>query len=88
VGMVFAARLSESLGIAEPGLAARHQRLLKGLGLDDAGPAPDPELVLEAMRLDKKYRSGIRFVLLESVGRARIVEDVSESTIREALETM
>jgi hypothetical protein len=27
-------------------------------------------------------------VLLESVGRARIVEDVSESTIREALETM
>jgi 3-dehydroquinate synthase len=88
VGMVFAARLSESLGIAEPGLAARHQRLLKGLGLDDAGPAPDPELVLEAMRLDKKYRSGIRFVLLESVGRARIVEDVPESTIRETLEEL
>ena len=34
VGMVFAARLSETLGIADPGLAALHQRLLKGLGLD------------------------------------------------------
>jgi 3-dehydroquinate synthase len=86
VGMVFAARLSETLGIAEPGLAALHQRLLKGLGLDDNGPAPDPELVLDAMRLDKKYRSGIRFVLLESVGRARIVEDVPEATVRETLE--
>ena len=45
-------------------------------------------LVLEAMRLDKKYRSGIRFVLLESVGRARIVEDVPEATIRETLERL
>ena len=43
-------------------------------------------LVLESMRLDKKYRSGIRFVLLESVGRAKIVEDVPEDLIRETLE--
>ena len=86
VGMVFAARLAEALGIAEPGLAAHHQRLLKGLGLDDTGPAPDPELVLEAMRLDKKYRAGIRFVLLEAVGRPRIVEDVPEDLVRETLE--
>jgi 3-dehydroquinate synthase len=88
VGMVFAARLAETLGIAEPGLTALHQRLLKSLGFDDVGPASDAELVLEAMRLDKKYRSGIRFVLLESVGRPRIAEDVPEATIRETLESM
>jgi 3-dehydroquinate synthase len=88
VGMVFAARLSEALGIAEPGLAALHQRLLKTLGLDDSGSLVDPELVLESMRLDKKYRSGIRFVLLESVGRATVVEDVPEDLIRETLEVM
>ena len=86
VGMVFAARLAEAIGVAESGLVGVHHRLLKSLGLDDTGVAPDPELVLEAMRLDKKYRSGIRFVLLDAVGRPRIVEDVPEDAIREVLE--
>ena len=88
VGMVFAARLSEAMEMAEPGLEALHQRLLKTLGLDGSAASVDPELVLESMRLDKKYRSGIRFVLLESVARARIVEDVPEDLIRETLETL
>ena len=86
VGMVFAARLAESMGIGEPGLVAFHHRLLKGLGLDGTGPALDPDQVLEAMRLDKKYSTRPRFVLLEAVGRPRIVS-VDESVVREVLET-
>ena len=86
VGMVFAARLAESMGIGEPGLVAFHHRLLKGLGLDGTGPALDPDQVLEAMRLDKKYSTRPRFVLLEAVGRPRIVA-VDESVVREVLET-
>jgi 3-dehydroquinate synthase len=88
VGMVFAARLAESLGVAPPGLAARHVRLLGSLGLDVDAPPPPVEQVLEAMRMDKKYRSGLRFVLLEDIGRPRVVDDVPESAIRDTLEAM
>jgi 3-dehydroquinate synthase len=87
VGMVFAARLAEAMELAEPGLVALHQRLLKGIGLDDLGPAPDPDLVLEAIRLDKKYAALPRFVLLEAVGRPIIV-GVPESEVRSVLEAM
>lgn len=85
VGMVFAAHLAERVGLAAPGLAGRHVRVLASLGLPHGGEAPDPEAVLEAMRMDKKYRRGMRFVLLEDVGRPRVVEDVPEAEMREAL---
>ncbi len=88
VGMVFAARLAEALGLAGPGLAPRHVRLLTSLGLEVTGGLPGPEEVLEAFRLDKKYRGGVRFVLLEDVGRPRVVEDVPEGVLRRVLSEM
>ena len=86
VGMVFAARLAELLGRASDGLVARHVRLLTGLGLDGSGVAlPTADEVLAAMRMDKKYREGPRFIVLEDVGRPVLVDDVADGTIREAL---
>jgi 3-dehydroquinate synthase len=85
VGMLFAARLSEILGRAPTGLAARHARLLSSLGLGEDGPLPPAEEVLGWMRLDKKYRGGVRFVLLEDVGRP-YVDEVSTDVLRSALE--
>lgn len=85
VGMRFAAQLAEDLGIAAPGLVARHLRLLASLGLEPTGPFPDAEEILAAFRMDKKYSGGVRFVLLEDLGRPRIVEGVSEDQIRAAL---
>jgi 3-dehydroquinate synthase len=76
VGMRFAARLSERMGLAREGLAARHVRLLASLGLETAGELPSAGEILGAMRMDKKYAGGLRFVLLEDVGRPRVVEDV------------
>lgn len=84
-GMVFAARLAERMGIAQEGLAARHRRVLAALGLPHGGRELDADAILDAMRLDKKYRAGMRFVLLEDLGRARVVDDVPEAEIREAL---
>lgn len=84
MGMAFAARLSVALGIGPSDLVQRHRRVLGALGLPQSPPPLDPEAVLEAMRLDKKYRRGLRFVLLEDVGRPRVVE-VSPDAIREAL---
>jgi len=88
VGMVFAARLSEALRMASGGLAARHVRLMNSLGLDVGGPLPSAAEILGAFRLDKKYRGGVRFVLLEDVGRPQITEDVPERIIERALEEM
>lgn len=88
VGMVFAARLAEALDMAAPGLAARHTRLLKSLGLEPDGPLPAADQILAAMRMDKKYQGGIRIVLLDDVGRPRVVEGVPEDLLRTTLKEM
>jgi len=63
VGMVLAAQLSERLGVAEKGLAARLELDFRAVGLPTTCPIPPQEL-LEAMRKDKKAAGGaIRFVL-------------------------
>jgi 3-dehydroquinate synthase len=88
VGMVFAARFSESIGLAASGLVARTSRLLVSLGLEPEGALPSAAEILAAMRMDKKYSGGIRFVLLEDVGRPKVVEDVGEDQVRAVLKEM
>jgi 3-dehydroquinate synthase len=86
IGMVFAARLAEAAGRAPGGLAARHARLLASLGLDTDGPLPPAEEILGSMRLDKKYRGGMRFVLLEDVGRPYVDDGVTPERVISGLE--
>jgi 3-dehydroquinate synthase len=88
IGMTFAARIAEDVGTAVAGLAARHARLLSSLGLEANGGLPPADDVLAAMRMDKKYRGGMRFVLLEDVGRPVVVDSVPEDTLRRILEEM
>ncbi len=88
VGMVFAARLSEARGMAASGLAGRTTRLLASLGLETDGPLADPDAILASFRLDKKYRGGVRFVLLEDVARPVVVDDVTDDELRSVLGTM
>ncbi len=88
LGMVFAARLAEALEIATPGLSGRHARLLKSLGLDPAGPLPPTDRILDAMRMDKKYAAGLRFVLLSDVGRPAVVDDVPEDVVAATLKEL
>jgi 3-dehydroquinate synthase len=88
VGMTFAARLAEALGTARPGLSARHARTLSPLGLEPDGRLPANERILDAMRMDKKYRGGIRFVLLEDVGSPVVVDEVPEDVLVSVLKEM
>ncbi len=85
IGMVFAARLAVASGLASPDLVARHVRLLTSLGLEPDVALPDVEAISRAMRMDKKYAAGPRFVLLEDVGRPRVVEDVPAELVASVL---
>jgi 3-dehydroquinate synthase len=87
LGMVFAAALAEARGLAA-GVSTRTDRLLRSLGLASAGPLPASREVLRCLRLDKKYRDGVRFVLLEDVGRPVVVDDVSDEEVTSVLREM
>jgi 3-dehydroquinate synthase len=73
LGMVFAARVAEAVGLAATGLAAAHVELLRAVGLPVGGVRLDPDRVLEAMTTDKKHRRGLRLVLLRGIGRPEVV---------------
>jgi 3-dehydroquinate synthase len=87
VGMVLAARLSTVLGLATDTDAMILRDLLQRFGLPTAPPAGlDAGTLLGHMRLDKKARaSGLRFVLWDGLGRARLVPDVPEDAVRAVL---
>jgi 3-dehydroquinate synthase len=83
VGMVLAARLSTTLGIATGNDAERLGALLARFGLPVAlPPGLEAAALLARMRLDKKDGDGgLRFVLWERAGAARIVTDVSDAAV-------
>ncbi len=87
VGMVLAARLSARLGFAGDGDAARLQALLQRFGLPTAlPPGVDPQALVARMRLDKKAdAAGLRFVLWDGAGRARVVAGVDEAAVHAVL---
>ena len=88
VGMVLAARLSAHLGMAPAADADRLRDLLSAFGLPTALPRGlDADSLLLRMRLDKKAHSGgLRFVLWETPGAARIVDGVPEDAVIETLQ--
>ncbi len=74
MGMVFAARRSEALGLAAAGTAERLESLLGRLGLPTELPEFPRKAYLDALRVDKKRRDAqIRFVALRGIGKAEIV---------------
>ncbi|MCD9029847.1 3-dehydroquinate synthase [Luteimonas sp. BDR2-5] len=87
VGMVLAARLSEALGFAKTEDGDRLRALLQRFGLPVAlPPGLDPGRLVAHMRLDKKAQAGgLRFVVWDGIGRARVLADVPESAVIEVL---
>jgi len=70
IGLVVEASLGEELGVTEPGTAAVLAALLQQFHLPTGIPADtSPDALLDAMRADKKNRSGaIRLALLARIG--------------------
>jgi 3-dehydroquinate synthase len=71
MGMGFAARRSEALGLAPEGTAERLVALLQRAGLPTELPAFERRAYLAALRVDKKRQDArIRFVVLKGIGEA------------------
>ena len=87
IGMVLAARLSTALGLASNADGERLYALLARFGLPVAlPPGLEAEALLARMRLDKKAQaSGLRFVLWDGAGAARVVADVADSAVLDVL---
>ena len=88
LGMVFAARVAEAIGLAGPGLADGHVRLLAALGLPVGGVDLDPDRVLAAMATDKKQRQGLRLVLLSAPGRPEVVANPDRGALVAAVRSL
>jgi 3-dehydroquinate synthase len=78
VGLCAAARLSRDLGLLDAAAVARVDAAVAAHGLPKRLVAPLPlDALLAAMARDKKVRAGrLRFVVLESLGRAATRDDV------------
>ena len=87
VGMVLAARLSTALGLATAADGERLRALLQRYVLPTSLPQGlDPAALVARMRLDKKAQgSGLRFVLWDGAGKARVVADVAEARVLDVL---
>jgi 3-dehydroquinate synthase len=95
VGMVLAAEFSAQLGMISEADAARVERHLAAVGLpthlqDIAGFAQeglaDADALMALMAQDKKVKRGrLTFILLQSVGRAVVANDVEPALVRDFL---
>ena len=85
-GMVMACELSQLMGYLKKADVERVREVVKRAGLPVTGPALAPERLLELMALDKKAARGrTRFVVLETIGRARLAADIDEAQVRGAV---
>jgi len=74
IGMVFAARRSEAMGLAPAGVAERIEALLQRAGLPTEPPDLPRRAYLDALRVDKKRKDGqLRFIAVRELGKAEIV---------------
>ena len=89
VGMMGAARISQGMGMIKEDLVERQRHLLERFDLPTEAPGVDPELIFQAMSLDKKTEDGaIKWVLLEGVGGAVVRRDVPSRLVEEAVRSV
>jgi len=85
LGLLAAASLAESVGVAARGLRGEIEEVVARAGLPCAAELPDDARLEEAMALDKKVAAGkIRFVLPERVGAVVIREGIAPAAVRAA----
>ena len=87
VGMAAVGEIGRHMGLVSQEEVEQYTSVLRSFGLPVAAPGVDPDLVLAAMKMDKKASGRrINWVLLEGIGRAvvrsDVPEDLAEATVR------
>jgi 3-dehydroquinate synthase len=86
IGMVAACKLSLKLGLLNEKTAREITQLLCAIGLPIKIKNIKPGMVLAALKHDKKFFQGKnRFVLIEKIGKTKIVENIPEKLLREVI---
>jgi 3-dehydroquinate synthase len=87
VGMVVEAKVGEILGLTRPGVCQAVKLHLQGQGLPTSYPILRSEdALIAAMYGDKKVIGGsLRLSLLTDIGQCKLVDDVPENVVREAM---
>lgn len=82
VGMMFAAELARSVGRLSDEDADRHRSILELLGLPLSYRRDRWQALLDAMKRDKKTRGDLlRFVILDGIGRPRVLDVPDQSLL-------
>jgi len=87
IGMACAARIAMNRGMLKEDAVVRQNDLLARIGLPVALRREPTEALIASLYRDKKtIRGRLRFVLLERIGKATIVEGISEEEVVRAIE--
>ena len=84
VGLVFAARLAQELGMLDAASAERHRRVLESLGLPVTASFERAD-VEAAWSMDKKYKGGLRWVLLNGLANPVVTTRAGSPEVAAAL---
>lgn len=86
IGMAVEARIAVRIGLARPEVEVRQNRLLRQFGLPTRLPAIPQDELLDLIRRDKKvFGEAPRWILPTEIGRARVMNTVSDNDILAAL---
>jgi 3-dehydroquinate synthase len=86
IGIMLAAATSAALGSLDAADCERIGALLRAAGLPTRAPGVDADALLAAMRLDKKAdRGGLKLVLLDAIGAARVARAPDSAVLRRVL---
>ena len=86
IGMLAAARISNKMGMLDKKESIRLKNLIEKADLLTEMPKLNMEEITQAMKHDKKVlRDKIRFVLLESIGKALVTDEVSTDLVEQVI---
>lgn len=88
LGMLVAGRIASDLGLIKRSEADRVERLIKKVGLDAYIKGLTIPGIYEAHLHDKKFTNcKNRFILIDRIGRSKVVDNVADPVIRKALKS-
>ncbi|KAA1294307.1 MAG: 3-dehydroquinate synthase [Chloroflexi bacterium] len=86
IGMMVAIKISEKIGMIDKSSEIEQKAILENYNLPTFAKNLDKSKIFEAIKMDKKNVDGkVKWVLLNSIGKAQIVRGVDESIVKEAI---